>query len=278
MRFIPKKKELTEAGINPLNANNPDLSHDEAYKQAILGAIAAETAAYSEYDQILSLGEKVTNSKLKDAFQDMITDIRNEEMKHLGQLTSKLNEIPEMKSAYEAGEKEAETGEEQPLENQYSDDEKEEKSEEDKKESVTESVCLTEAVTPNRYYDTYKLAQIIGKFLNMDDDTFDDFEKQVTFEKQFTAEQVDELISEVASLYNLTKDQVINLEDVIIEQVNDPEADDRSEKVDNIKYDISTLEDLLEEGKIYSQEAKEIIRNAIDELRSVHFNLENPVK
>ena len=104
MRFVPKKKEvLIEADINPLEVNSVDLSYDEQYVQAIMKAVASESGAIVEYEQIMAIEPHVTKDSLIELFHDTLEDIKNEEIKHLAQLNEKLSQAPSLKNSYEDG-------------------------------------------------------------------------------------------------------------------------------------------------------------------------------
>ena len=73
MRFIPKKKEIiVETETNPLETNSVDLSYDERYTQAIMKAVASESGAIVEYEQILALEPNVSKESLVNLFHDSI--------------------------------------------------------------------------------------------------------------------------------------------------------------------------------------------------------------
>ena len=162
MQFI-KKQLLKEDYSNTEEKEVTTGSKDADYKQAILTAIGSETGAWNEYNTILEM-EKDVSSDLVEHFHNTIEDIRNEEMKHIGQLTEKASELPDMKDAYEAGKKEAEEGNEESLDNNKETEEK--PAEEEQKEEVKESVQLTESVeekTPDntRRFDSDTILDII---------------------------------------------------------------------------------------------------------------------
>lgn len=260
MRFIPKQTLLTEAESNPLN--NIDLSKDKAYCQAVLGAIASESAAYSEYDQILALEDSVKERTLVDLFHDTLVDIRDEEMKHLSQLTTKVSQVPEMKDAYEAGVKEAETGKEQSA-----------------KESVKEStkskkVVLTEAVQPNRLYNADILTQVVAEYLNADDTAFDVIENvfwRYADDNELEAESVDKALAELRNAYQISDEQLDTIENLIL-QTEDPIQYRKDDFKSDIDADISTLKDILENESLYSLPAKNRLRKIIQELSELEYD------
>ena len=108
MRLIKKAVLKEEYAVSAeTKEQNTTSTKDSIYKQAILTAIGSESSAWNEYNSILDM-EKDVDPKLVSRFHDTIEDIRNEEMKHIGQLTTKASELPDMKDAYEAGKTEAE--------------------------------------------------------------------------------------------------------------------------------------------------------------------------
>ena len=121
MKFIKKQlqedytsQKQEETPVEEVEQKTESKAKDEEYKQAILTAIGSETGAWNEYNTILEMESEVSQDLVKQ-FHDTIEDIRNEEMKHVGQLTTKVSELPDMKAAYDAGKIEAENGEEESL-------------------------------------------------------------------------------------------------------------------------------------------------------------------
>lgn len=280
MRFIPKVKEpivesvtVTEAEVNPLETNGVDLSYDEQYKQAILKAIGSETSAHVEYDQILALEPHVSTKALVDLFHDTLIDIRDEEMKHIAQLTTKISEVPEMKASFEAGEEEAETGEDKETSNQ---DETEEETEENEKEEVKESVkLLTEAVQTNRLYDTYTISQIIADKLGLNDKQYEIIEDMFRYaDDELEASEVDSYLAKVSEYFRISDHKLEEIENAIIAS-NDPIADRKSEFADDIQSDIYDIENTIE--KVSSIAAKEKLYSVIEYLKNLEYNGEKEV-
>lgn len=280
MRFIPKIKELvvesvtvTEAEVNPLETNGVDLSYDEQYKQAILKAIGSETSAHVEYDQILALEPHVSTKALVDLFHDTLIDIRDEEMKHIAQLTTKISEVPEMKASFEAGEEEAETGEDKETSNQ---DETEEETEENEKEEVKESVeLLTEAVQTNRLYDTYTISQIIADKLGLNDKQYEIIEDMFRYaDDELEAGEVDSYLVKISEYFRISEHKLEEIENAIIAS-NDPIADRKSEFADDIQSDIYDIENTIE--KVSSIAAKEKLYSVIEYLKKLEYNGEKEV-
>lgn len=260
MRLV-RKTVLKEAEANPLETIDVDLSYDEQYKQAILKAIASETSAYTEYSQIIAIEPHVSEKSLVDKFHDTLVDISNEEMKHIAQLTTKISEVPGMKDAYEAGKKEAETG---------VDKENSEEKDENSKEKVTESVMLTEAVQPNRLYDSYTVQQIIADNLGLNDTQYEKIEDIFHYaDDELTAEQVDSYIQEVRSIFTMSDAKLDKIENDIIAST-DPQISRQNEFKDDIQSDIYNIENTME--NVYSVAAKEKLYQVIQYLKGLEYN------
>lgn len=260
MRLV-RKTVLKEAEANPLETIDVDLSYDEQYKQAILKAIASETSAYTEYSQIIAIEPHVSEKSLVDKFHDTLVDISNEEMKHIAQLTTKISEVPGMKDAYEAGKKEAETG---------VDKENSEEKDENSKEKVTESIMLTEAVQPNRLYDSYTVQQIIADNLGLNDTQYEKIEDIFRYaDDELTAEQVDSYIQEVRSIFTMSDAKLDKIENDIIAST-DPQVSRQNEFKDDIQSDIYNIENTME--NVYSVAAKEKLYQVIQYLKGLEYN------
>lgn len=275
MKFIPKKV-LTEAEVNPLETNGLDLSYDEQYKQAILKAVASEASATTEYSQILALEEKVSNKELVEHFHDTLEDLKNEEIKHIAQLTTKIGEIPDMREAYNAGVEEANSGDEVSLETKEDDSKEnntEEKTEDNKdseKEDVKESAMLTEAVVKNRTYDSYNIQQIIANQLHLNDRQYEIIEDIFKYsDDELSADEVDAYLEKVSTYFNISENKLSTIEDAII-QSSDPQLERKQDFESDIKYDIDTLTDAIE--KVYSLAAKEKLFGVIEYLKKLEYD------
>ena len=255
MRFIPKQKqtltesvqelELKEAEANPLEKAVEISSEDEAYKQAILKAIGSETAADVEYSQILQLEENVSD-ELKNTIHDTIVDIRNEEIKHIAQLTEKVSELPDMKEQFEAGRKEAETGE-------------------DKKQEE-----VKEAVQEGRGYDVETIKQVIAEYLDFNTDQYIEMEDIINPNKdELSAEEVDSYLAEIVNAFNLTPQQLHQIEINIVNTTN-PAEERIAEFKDDIESDIDSIDFLCE--KVYTVAAKEKLQEVIAYLKTLEYN------
>lgn len=267
MKFI-SKKSLKEAEINPLETNNVDLSYDEQYKQAIIKAVASESSATVEYDQILALEEKVSNKELVDHFHDTLADLKNEEVKHIAQLTTKISEIPEMKDAFDAGVEEASSGKEVSTEENEKEEQK--TNDENKKTDKKESVQLTEAVAKNRLYNTEKVCQVIDQVLNLNNDQYEILETIFKYaDDELQPEEVDKYLTEVSKYFTISDTKLDNIENLII-ATQDPRLSRKMDFDSDIASDISTLEDTIE--KVYSLAAKEKLFNLINYLKSLEYD------
>lgn len=261
MKFIHKKL-LTEAEINPLETNGVDLSYDEQYKQAIIKAVASESSATVEYDQILALEEKVSNKELVNHFHDTLVDLKNEEVKHIAQLTTKISEIPEMKDAFDAGVEEASSGKE--VSTEKNDKEKDEDT--NKKESSE----LTEAVAKNRLYSTEQVCQIIANVLNLNNEQYDIIEDIFKYaDEELQPEEVDNYLAEVSKYFTISETKFDNIENLIIAS-QDPKLSRKMDFDSDIASDISTIEDTIE--KVYSVAAKEKLFDVINYLKSLEYD------
>jgi len=275
MQFI-KKQLLKEDYSNTEEKEVTTGSKDADYKQAILTAIGSETGAWNEYNTILEM-EKDVSSDLVEHFHNTIEDIRNEEMKHIGQLTEKASELPDMKDAYEAGKKEAEEGNEESLDNNKETEEK--PAEEEQKEEVKESVQLTESVeekTPDntRRFDSDTILDII---LNTFDPTPN--AEQVIYQlfndgEELTAEQVDEKLAKVQAALNITPENMETLEVMII-QSKDPVVDRIQEFKLDIENDIGLIRNLIED--VNSQAAVSYLHEVIAKLETLEYNGEKDI-
>lgn len=252
MRFIPKQVltesveqlELKETEANPLEKSVENNTEDEAYKQAILRAIGSETAAEVEYSQILNLEDKVSD-ELKELFHDTLEDIRREEIKHIAQLTEKAKEIPDMKDAFEAGEKEAETG----------------------KDVSQEEV--KEAVQEGRMYYVEDIKEAIGKYL-WNTDQYVEMENILRYANDdLKPEEVDNYLERVVKVFNLSPEQLKDIEETIVNS-KDPNISRQEEFKSDIRDDIDTLSYVFE--KLYTIAAGEKLREVIKYLENLEYD------
>lgn len=255
-RPLTEAVELKEADVNPLEVSVQDSTADEQYKQAILKAIASETSAEVEYEQILQLEDKVSK-ELVDLFHDTLVDIKNEEIKHLAQLTQKSSERLDIAEYFQKGEEEAETGKDT------------------EKEEVKESVELKEMVKAGRTYSGLHVAQIIAKVLNMTDDQYwDDLLQLINEDEEYEAEQVDNILTQLQKYYVISPEKLDTIENQII-ATSDPKADRQEEFKSDIHSDISSIEDLIEDATCIA--TKEKLREVINYLKELQYNGEKGI-
>ena len=254
MKFI-KKESLIESQSNPLDVINTDLkAYKKNYEQAILNAVASESEAIVEYDQILELESKIDDKKLVDHFHDTILDLKNEEVKHLAQLTQKVSEIPSLQAAFEAGNKEAKSNKETSY----------------KENSNKNQQLITEAVEKNRVYDTYTIEQIIANELNLNDMQYDIIENIFkSADDELNPEEVDRYIDSVSEYFSISETKRDNIENAIIASV-DPKKERIDEFDSDISFDISVIEDSIE--KVYSIAAKEQLYKVIQYLKNLKYD------
>lgn len=241
--------ELQEADVNPLEVSVQDSSADEQYKQAILKAIASETSAEVEYEQILQLEDKVSKD-LVDLFHDTLIDIKNEEIKHLAQLTSKSSERSDIAEYFKKGEEEAKSGED--------------------KEEVKESVELQEDIKKGRTYSGIQVAQIIAKQLNMTDDQYwDVLLKIIDDDAELEPKEIDDALKELQKYFVISPEKLDSIENEII-ATQDPKLLRKEEFASDIHSDISSIEDLIENVTCIA--TKEKLREVINYLESLKYD------
>lgn len=265
MRFIPKKKEIiTETETNPLETNSVDLSYDEQYIQAIMKAVASESGAIVEYEQILALEPNLSKESLVNLFHDTLIDIKEEEIKHLAQLNTKLSEAPSLKDSYKDGQEEAKSGED--------------KSRKEKDSDLTEAVNeIREAVPQSRSYDSDNIAQLIASKYQLTDEQYDDILNLLDplHVNEISAEEVDTGLEQIAAKYEFTTEEKDEIENEIIAKASNPMGDRQQEFKDDISFDINTLEDLLDEFNTYA--AQQRIKKVIEELKAIEYNGEKGI-
>ena len=264
MHFIPKKKLLTETDANPLEVNQIDLSYDKQYVEAILKAIASETGAIVEYEQILSIESKISDKNLVNLFHDTLIDIKNEEIKHLAQLNEKVSQAPDLKEKYADGVEEAKSGEDK--ENDNEEDKVEEK------ELQTESTELNENVPEDRTYDAENIAQLIASKYTLTDEQYEDIISLLDplSINELSAEDVDRGLAKVVDKYEFTPEEKEEIEQLIVNEANNPKGDRINEFKNDIQYDINSLKDLLDEFNTYA--AQQRVKKLIKELEEIEYD------
>lgn len=108
----PSSKDLQETmAANPLDAVvAEEADKTKLAQEAILTAIAAETDAINQYTQILDVVNE-SEQWLVDSVTPTLTDIIDEEKRHLSQLSKIVSDLPAFEEQWKAGENEVETGE-----------------------------------------------------------------------------------------------------------------------------------------------------------------------
>jgi hypothetical protein len=233
MRFIPKKKEvLTETDINPLEANSVDLSYDEQYVQAIMKAVASESGAIVEYEQILALEPNVTKYSLVELFHDTLVDIKDEEIKHLAQLNTQLSKAPSLKDSYRDGKEEADSGEDKSEESSDENDKEEQKESTDLTESVE---TIKENVPQDRTYDSDNIAQLIAGKYQLTDEQYEHIRDLLDplYDDEISAEDVDRGLEKVFAEYEFTQEEREEIENIIITSASNPMGDRQQEFKNN---------------------------------------------
>ena len=267
MRFIPKKKEvLTEADTNPLDVNSVDLTYDEQYVQAIMKAVASESSAIVEYEQILAIEPHVTSENLVNIFHDTLEDIKNEEIKHISQLNTKLAEAPSLKDGYKDGEEEADSGVDKENEEENTEDNVEEK------EEQKESIQLTEAVIAGRYYAPDNIMDALSDRFKLSDEQYEEIRNIVDVYgngDDVSAEDMNNAVQKIAQKYEFSDDEIPELEAVINSTI-DPREDRKTEFNDELAFDINTLEEIM--NSLSTSSAQQRVNRIIDELKAIEYD------
>lgn len=270
MRFIPKKKLLIEADANPLEVNSVDLSYDEQYTQAIMKAVASESSAIVEYDQILAIEPHVSKKSLVDLFHDTLIDLKHEEIKHLAQLNEKLSQTPNLKDSYEDGTEEAKSGKDK--NDETKDDTRNEEKVNESKKLQTESTKLDENVPENRTYDAENIAQLIASKYTLTDEQYEDIINLLDplSLNELSAEDVDRGLAKLVDKYKFTQEEKEEIEQFIVDNANNPKGDRIKEFKNDLEYDINTLKDLLDEFNTYA--AQQRVKRLIAELKELEYD------
>lgn len=270
MRFIPKKKLLIEADANPLEVNSVDLSYDEQYTQAIMKAVASESSAIVEYDQILAIEPHVSKKSLVDLFHDTLIDLKHEEIKHLAQLNERLSQTPNLKDSYEDGTEEAKSGKDK--NDETKDDTRNEEKVNESKKLQTESTKLDENVPENRTYDAENIAQLIASKYTLTDEQYADIINLLDplSLNELSAEDVDKGLAKLVDKYEFTQEEKEEIEQFIVDNANNPKGDRIKEFKNDLEYDINTLKDLLDEFNTYA--AQQRVKRLIAELKELEYD------
>lgn len=267
MRLIKKQSLKEDYSKSTEDKETMTSSKDANYKQAILTAIGSETGAWNEYNTILEM-EKDVSPDLVEHFHNTLEDIRNEEMKHVGQLTTKVSEIPEMRDAYEAGKKEAEEGTEESLDNT-------EKPTKEVKESVQLTESVTEKIPDNtRTFDSDAIFELILTHFDPTPASETVIYRLFDEGEELTAQEVDEKLAKVQAILNISPENMETLEALIIRS-RDPVTDRVSEFKLDIDNDIGLIRDTIE--NVNSQAAVSYLQEVISKLEALEYNGEKDI-
>lgn len=252
MTFIKKKPEvITEEAANPFEQSFETSSDITAKaQQALMKLVEGEADAINQYEQAIEMVE-ASEAWLSEAVMPTLKDIRREEKKHLGQLYSKIRELPGGEEDFADGEEEAKTGEE--------------------KESVQESV------QGGKVYDGEKVYDIISDLtIDIDSGTqaweeFGDLARSIDINTDYTAEELDAILSS----YEIDSQTLMRIETLISEL---PDA--REERIANfrsvISEEIETLKNILDGDNsvyaVHTYAARDRIMKMIDDLEKLSYD------
>lgn len=233
---------LTEGDANPLDTAVTETTADELVMQSILKAIASESGAICEYNQILTLIENANSLPDKDKIKATVEDIKHEEEKHLEQLHECAKLFDGLKDGLEDGAKEFDEGED----NTKEDTETEAETKEEVKESV-----LTESVqekTPDntRKFSSDAILDIILTNFDPTSNTESAIYNLFAVDDELTAEEVDARLTQVQQLLNISPENMEKLEVLIIKST-DPVADRVREFKEDMEGDIYSIKTLSDE-------------------------------
>lgn len=252
MKVTYRKKVLVEADANPLEDDAVFSDGDRLLKEALLKAVASETSAIVEYGQIQAL-EANANPKYVKAVHETLIDIRSEEEKHMAQLTECLKVFPEIDENFKKGEIEYETGE----------DESTEKTNESNK-------AIKESVEPNRLYKAEAIVDVISTMYQLSDNEYDDILSIFyTGEDELEAYEVDKGIQKFAKQYELSPEEIIELEQAINNSV-DPNTERQEDFKSDLDFDIDRIRNLAEES--YTVAARDRLLDLALKLEQINYN------
>ena len=252
MKVTYRKRVLVEAEANPLEKDVVFSDSDRLLKEALLKAIASETSAIVEYGQIQAL-EADANPKYAKAVHETLIDIKAEEEKHMAQLTECLKIFPEIDENFEKGEKEYKTSEDI--------------STEEKKESTK---VVKESVEPNRLYKAEAIVDVISTMYQLSDDEYDDILSIFyTGEDELEAYEVDKGIQKFATQYELTPEEVAELEQAINNSI-DPNTERQEDFKSDLDFDINRIRNLAEES--YTVAARDRLLDLALKLEQIEYN------
>lgn len=249
---------LIETDANPLDAAVGETTSKELVMQAILKAIASESGAICEYNQILTLIDKADSLPDKDKIKATIDDIKHEEEKHLEQLHECAKLFGELKSGLKDGEKEFINGEDNGQEKQTA------------KEDVKESILIESIVekTPDntRKFDQDIIVDIILRNFDPDEMAADKIVELFNTEDELTAKEVDEKLLQVKEILNILPEHLETLENLII-QSKDPVVDRINEFNSDLASDIYYIKQLATDT-VVTAAACDRLNDIADELET----------
>lgn len=258
MAFI-KRIDLQETmAANPLDAVvAEEADKTKLAQEAILTAIAAETDAINQYTQILDVVNE-SEQWLADSVTPTLTDIIDEEKRHLSQLSKIVSDLPAFEEQWKAGEKEVETGE-------------------DVSESLEES--LSEDYS-DYVFDLVDVVSIINDYLkttasndpNLDSniEKIENDAKLLTDKNGLiTASKLDHLLNK----YNYT---IVNLEELEDQLADKKLENDSIMKANAVEDVIDHIEELRRLSDSVAE--KEVFVNIIDYLTKMLNEIDAPVE
>ena len=239
-------KEKSDSGIiDTYEAREEAKTASMEYREAILEAAQSESNAIEEYEGILKMEEQ-TDKEIVDLFHDMITHIRDEEKAHFQMLTEGLSKFPGF------------------------DVEKElEKVKDDKKESVKESVNLTEEVAPNRTYNVWDIDKAAQKYIDFTDESYALIDNLFyRADDEIDAQEAQSIINTIKDTLHLTNTTVTAIENELNNTLSP--AEKRVEEFrEDIDSDINTLNNLIENNELQTYAANERLRSLIGQLNEL---------
>ena len=271
-----KTEQITDEPNEDINTVKTS-EKDAAYKQAILTAIGSETGAWNEYNTILEMESEV-NKDLVEHFHNTIEDIRNEEMKHVGQLTEKISELPDMKAAYDAGKLEAEKGNEESLDTTNKDNNKDkEKKEATLMESIVEkNPDKTRLFNPDKIGDVISLYPKVKALDPLTAEQVEDLTYKYFYDEDadLTAQEVDLRLEDIIKVIKLSPEEQEELERQII-ATTDPAIERIEEFKEDMSNDIGLLKGLIE--NLVTAPAVSKVWDIIHELETIEYNGEKDI-
>lgn len=253
MRVIHKTK-LIESDANPLDSAIAETTSKDLVKEALLKAVASESGAICEYDQLLTLITKAGNSlQGKNKIQKTIEDLKREEEKHLAQLNEALKLFDDIAEGLEAGEEEAKSGED--------------------KEEVKESV-LTESIVEkvpdnSRGFDSDTILDIILNNFDPTNESETAIYRLFSEPADLTASEVDAKLEQVKQILNISPEHMEALEQMIMAS-KDPIVERVREFQDDIQSDADYIKMMAE--NVTTIAAHKGLTALVNNLAEIHYD------